>query len=258
VAGDWLKVDIALPDKPEVWQIAEALNLDPDTVVGKLIRVWGWFDQHTENGNAPSVTKKLIDREVGVTGFIDALCAVHWMTDKNGALQVVNFDRHHSKSAKNRALTNVRVKRKRNADAVSKSLPEKRREESITTDVVIETPDWIDPDTWNQFQQHRKEIKAPLKPTATKALIAKLDKHRLKGADPNEALRESVANGWRGVFPEKLLEAANGKTQHRTGQAALSKFEARERRNQDALERARRGEGITAPGSYDPALASHG
>jgi hypothetical protein len=93
--------------------------------------VWRWFNQHTENGNAPSVTKKLIDREVGVTGFIDAICNVHWMTEQNGTIQVVNFERHNSKSAKNRALTNDRVKRKRNADIVTNALPEKRREEEL-------------------------------------------------------------------------------------------------------------------------------
>ena len=73
MAGDWIKCEISTPDKPEIWEIAEAANIDPDAVFGKLFRVWAWFDQHTEKGNAPSVTKKLIDRSVGVTGF-----AISW------------------------------------------------------------------------------------------------------------------------------------------------------------------------------------
>lgn len=69
MAGDWIKFEICTPDKAEVWQIADTLSIDPDAVVGKLLRVWIWFDQQTENGNAPSVTKKLLDRSVGVLGF---------------------------------------------------------------------------------------------------------------------------------------------------------------------------------------------
>ena len=39
MAGDWLKVEVATPDKPEIWLIAEELQIDPDAVVGKLLRV---------------------------------------------------------------------------------------------------------------------------------------------------------------------------------------------------------------------------
>jgi len=73
MAGDWIKFELATPDKPEVWAIAAALSIDPDAVVGKLLRVWGWFDQQTENGNAPSVSKMLLDRLVGVSGFCNAV-----------------------------------------------------------------------------------------------------------------------------------------------------------------------------------------
>lgn len=129
MAGDWIKMEHALSDKPEVWAIAEGLDLDPDAVVGKLFRVWIWFDQHTENGNAPSVTSKLLDRQVGVTGFIDSLIDVGWMIKNDKGLSVTNFERHNGKTAKSRALTNKRVQRSRNAGTVTESLPEKRREE---------------------------------------------------------------------------------------------------------------------------------
>lgn len=78
-------------------------------------------------------------------------------------------------------------------------------------------PAWIDAEVWAQFVQHRKEIKKTLKPTATKALLAKLDKYREQGADPNRALLESIENQWQGVFPERLLEKTNGTTQHGPG-----------------------------------------
>jgi len=111
LAGDWIKITKSLPDKPEVWAIAQALDLDPDAVTGKLFRVWAWFDEQTENGNAPRVTKLLLDRQVGVTGFCDELQAVGWLVDDGNSIAVPNFDRHNSKTAKNRALTNERVAR---------------------------------------------------------------------------------------------------------------------------------------------------
>jgi hypothetical protein len=39
MAGNWIKFDTSTSDKPEVWAIAESLGIDPDAVVGKLLRV---------------------------------------------------------------------------------------------------------------------------------------------------------------------------------------------------------------------------
>ncbi|MES1926541.1 hypothetical protein [Salinisphaera sp. T31B1] len=143
MAGDWIKVEKSLSDKPEAWQIAASLDIDPDAVVGKLIRIWAWFDDQTENGNAPSVTRALLDRRVGVTGFCDAMIAAGWMHDDGQHIALPNFDRHNGKTAKNRALTAKRVaqhKRKSNAEgnetgnaaSVTNALPreEKRRSTS--------------------------------------------------------------------------------------------------------------------------------
>ena len=128
MAGFWIKVEHELPDKPEVWEISDRLDLDPDAVVGKLLRVWIWFDNQSRNGNAPSVTKKILDRIVGVTGFIDACIEAGWFMEINGRLVMVNFDRHNSKTAKQRALTAKRVQshrgKNRNGDSVTDSLPD--------------------------------------------------------------------------------------------------------------------------------------
>lgn len=138
MAGDWLKFEVATLDKPEVCQIADAADIDIDAVVGKLLRVWSWFDQQTEEGNAPSVSKKLLDRSVGVTGFCEHMKSVGWMIDEDGLISLPNFDRHNGNTAKNRALTAKRVaghkakgNAKGNAPIVSSALPreEKRREE---------------------------------------------------------------------------------------------------------------------------------
>lgn len=132
MAGDWIKVEVGLPDKPEVWQISGELDLDPDAVVGKLIRVFAWFDEHTENGNAPAVTEKLLDRLVGVTGFTKSLRKCGWLFTRNeGEEEIVlrNFTRHNGKTAKTRALGQKRQDKYRNDNVTVKASPEKRREE---------------------------------------------------------------------------------------------------------------------------------
>lgn len=141
MSADWIKFEAATLDKPEVWQVAAALSIDPDAVLGKLLRVWVWFDQHTEEGNAPSVTKMLLDRQVSVPGFCDAMIDAGWMLEADDAVELPNFDRHNGQTAKKRALTAKRVakhKQKTNAsgnesltlDALPKE--EKRREEVTT------------------------------------------------------------------------------------------------------------------------------
>jgi len=118
--------------------MAGALGIDADAVVGKLIRVWGWFDKHTEDGNAVGVTFSLLDRISGVTGFAEQMELCGWLTQSGHVLSIPKFDHHNGKTAKNRALTAKRVAKSKvksnaegNAPIVTEALPreEKRRED---------------------------------------------------------------------------------------------------------------------------------
>lgn len=129
MAGDWMKIEHALPDKPEVMEMAEALQIDPDAVVGKLVRVWRWYDNHTEDGNAPVTVRALLNRIAGVTNFVTAMINVGWMTEENNRLILGKFNRHNGKTAKVRALGRTRTQTSRsksNAASVTDALPEKR------------------------------------------------------------------------------------------------------------------------------------
>ena len=132
MAGDWIKFELSTIDKPEVWAIATALDLDPDAVIGKLLRVWRWFDLQSRDGHAPTVTKKLLDRDVGVTGFCDAMVSAGWMTDSGSQISIPNFERHNGKSAKERGLATKRkqAERSRLERDTSVTREEKRREEN--------------------------------------------------------------------------------------------------------------------------------
>jgi hypothetical protein len=139
MAGDWIKIEHALPDKPEVMDMAAILGIDADAVVGKLIRVWTWFDNHTADGNAPVTVRALLDRYTGVSNFVLTMQDVGWIEENEGLLRVSHFDRHNGQTAKTRANTNRRVAKSRNGNggsvtnvtpgALQKPLPEKRRED---------------------------------------------------------------------------------------------------------------------------------
>lgn len=138
MAGDWIKLQKDTPDKPEVIAIASRLGLDPDAVVGKLVRIWSWYDTHTTDGNALCVTNAFLDRYVGVTGFAEQMQLVGWLVERGSSLCLPNFDFHNGETAKKRALGKNRSEKHRsnaesnansNAPSVTKTSPEKRREE---------------------------------------------------------------------------------------------------------------------------------
>ena len=146
MAGDWIKVEQVTPDKPEVFRIAEELEIDPDAVFGKLMRVWIWADQQTFDGHARSVTKTGLDRVTGVTGFAKAMVLAGWLVDSGSSLDFPNFDRHNGNTAKTRALATKRkqnqrenVSRAQRDKSVTRE--EKRREEkSKVKDIYSERP----------------------------------------------------------------------------------------------------------------------
>lgn len=145
MAGDWIKIEHALPDKPEVMQMADFLGIDPDAVVGKLLRFWNWCDVQCVNGNALSVTKTFLDRITFCKNFAEAMIQVGWLIEDGETLSIANFDRHNGETSKLRSLSNRRVAKNRQCNAktvtnvtlspLQKALPEKRREEkSLETD----------------------------------------------------------------------------------------------------------------------------
>lgn len=151
MAGEWLKLEACTPEKSEVLAITARMGWDDaDLTVGKLFRIWRWFDQQTTDGNAWGVTTALLDRIVGVSGFCEAVHSVGWLCINETGISLPNFERHNGNTAKSRALTAKRVANHKanakgnaqgNADTVSSALPreEKKREEIPTTNVVGES-----------------------------------------------------------------------------------------------------------------------
>jgi hypothetical protein len=224
MAGDWIKMRKDLHGDPAVIGIGVATGLDLDTVVGKLHRLWAWADTHTIDGNAPSVTESYVDTTLGCAGFARAMVAQRWLKLSRGGVLFPNFDKHNGQTGKARALTANRVDKSRNAGGVTKSLPEKRREEKSSSSKEeprqIEIPSDLDipefREAWAEFLAMRKEIKKPLRPTGTAAVLKKLQAFGC--AKAIRALRDSTAGQWQGVFDPDRHE---GRQAGRVKRAAL-------------------------------------
>lgn len=237
----WLKFDLTTPEKPEVFAITAALGYeDPDLTVGKLLKVWRWFDQHTENGDAPSVTPALLDRLIGVTGMTQAMLDVGWMEEIDGGLRVPHFERHNGASAKKRALNKDRNEKfrnrvnseesrdakrdaKRDARSVTEASLEKRREEKRRDTVFdsntattakpkrarsklaepIERPGGVSEQVWADFLSHRAAKRAPVSATVIDGIQREAN---IAGMTLERALATCCERGWQGFKAEWLRE----------------------------------------------------
>lgn len=126
MAGDWIKIEKATARKPEVLQLADLLSIHPDHAFGLCVRFWMWADDQMANGHAPTVTNVTLDCAFGHNKFADALLKVGWLRVRSGSLEVPNFERHLSESAKNRALSGNRQRKLRG------NVSRNERDESVT------------------------------------------------------------------------------------------------------------------------------
>ena len=121
-----------LAEDPDVIGLAATLGFTENEAVGLLLKFWGWADQHTIDGNAHSVTKKWIDRFIGVVGFADFLESIGWLDVLDNGVSIPNWDAYMSKSAKERLLTRRRVKKHRakgNEDVTPEALLQQQQQQ---------------------------------------------------------------------------------------------------------------------------------
>ncbi len=142
LAGDWIKLEHATLDKPEVARLADLLGITPDAALGLLFRFWVWLDRNSCNGHVTHVYARPLEIIMHCPGFVAAMADIGWLSvDENtGILTIPNPDRHSFEAAKSRALTRDRVKRSRNVNVTPTPLPEKRREEVVPSASGLSDP----------------------------------------------------------------------------------------------------------------------
>lgn len=220
MAGDWIKIEHGLLNKPEVMLLADALDVSHFEAVGHLIAFWLWVDLNM-SPSCPQVkgTKKGLDRVAGMDGFADALISVGWLDIESDMISIPGYEVHLSKSAKERAKG-----QKKKASQRSKVSPnlspttgdkngtqggtrEEKRREDITLppstckhseflDEGVICPDWLKPEfcRWLAFRASRdsRPVDAILQETWVHDLIARGEAKAL--ADIAFSIRKQAKN----------------------------------------------------------------
>ena len=151
MAGEWIKVELHLHEKPEVFQIATETGMEPDNVVGKLLKIWGWASRNCHADGVTHIAALAhLNRLAGNERFAESMEKAGWLELKNSKIVFPNFDRHCSQSAKQRALNAANKVKQRGPDYVpkmSRSEKDKKgtRVEKIREDITTDLPTRVEP-----------------------------------------------------------------------------------------------------------------
>lgn len=70
-------------------------------------------------------------------------------------------------------------------------------------EAVIDLPDWMPRQTWDDFVEQRRKMKAPMTDIAQRRAVKKLAAMHAEGQDIEAVIEQSIVNGWKGLFPVK-------------------------------------------------------
>jgi len=228
MAGDWIKWVKGLIRKPEIIRAAGVLGRSCHDIAARWMELIEWADENVSEANripnsedvlVKALTPAIIDDLVGLPEFARAMTSNGWLAVRSADMVFVNYFRHNAVSAKERALSANRSADKRRRDAerdvrhgVAVTREEKRREEkkeetpptplggAIQFPASLDTPEFRQ--AWDEHAAYRRERHLPAWKSRT--IDAQLKKFATWGvADAIAAMRETIAQGWSGVFPPK-------------------------------------------------------
>lgn len=253
MAGEWIPIRVDLFDCPQVVRILSELCpgsvLDmservrkTSEVVGALVRMWSLFDRYTEDGKLRGYTPSVLDQLVGLPGFANSVASVGWLQITDIGLEMPEFSKYLSTTAKSRMKD---AQRKKASRAASESCPENVREKTDRNRTTIQyntiqkntedkkenplkspkgdtsvfdasgfiLPDSIRTsemqDAWVRWTKHRFEIKKPLKPTQCEAQAQQFVEWGVQRSVA--AITHTIKNGWQGLRePEQPRSTSQG------------------------------------------------
>ena len=204
MAGDWIKMRMNLPTCPQVVRISSALNADRLRVCGALLVFWSLFNEHSEDGLLDGYSLDLIDTVIGWPGFAQALVGVGWLTLEGDSARIPDFSSHNGSSAKRRASDAERKQSVRKMSAIDadkkRTREEKRREDIEPNGSPPLPPAGLDIESWNRWTAYRTKIKKPIRPPSVPDAQEAMAKF---GDAQAEVVKQSIANGWQGLFALK-------------------------------------------------------
>lgn len=77
----------------------------------------------------------------------------------------------------------------------------------------FELPEWVCPTSWAQWEEHRKQIKAPLTDLSRSRCVGVLEEAIAKGYSVQETIDLAIVSGWQGLFVPKNKRKSAAPTQ---------------------------------------------
>jgi len=104
MAGEWIAVDLAMPEKPEVQELIDTTGQPVEVVCFRLWKLWGWASMHCTDGSARMTLPRLVRTCGADESFWRAVAAVGWLEidEAGGSVAVPGWDRRFSQCAKSR------------------------------------------------------------------------------------------------------------------------------------------------------------
>lgn len=205
MAGDWIKMRKELLTSPKVVRIMSACNADRLRTIGGLFAVWSLFDEQTTDGKLDAYTPKILDEFIGFPGLADGMLAVGWLeVDEKGCLIAANFEEHNGKTAKRRALENVRKVSARTSACHADNLRPKRREEKRISNKKTPLPPLDVPaelqDVCQDWLTYKRERREAYKPRGEASFAAQVrDLSSAEGVEEvKRRLQHAMASNYQG------------------------------------------------------------
>lgn len=161
MALDWIPIRCTLFSDPRVIRISVETALPIDSVVGKLVRIWSYANLHSEDGLLRAFNVESFDVMLEKTGFAHAMSVVGWVEIKPDGIQVSQFDKYNSVSAKRRAKEALR-QHKRRASPPEKPKPAKKKRTKCVRDAYEMRTDCVR--AAYQEQEQEQEIRGNISP----------------------------------------------------------------------------------------------
>lgn len=114
MAANWTICRDTLFGDPNTVSIGVDTTLDPDHVVGKLMRVWLWAGMHTATGFVPGATLDTIDLAAAHKNFGAAMAKVEWIRVDSKGVRFVRWGKFNAKCWKQREKERKKKDKQRN------------------------------------------------------------------------------------------------------------------------------------------------
>ncbi len=179
----------------------------------------------SENGVVKFLSEKQLLALSGITeplhNILEKFKDLEMIRICNGVVTIKNWEKRQMSESYSR----VKNFRKRQSNANDNDRREEKRIEENKKE--IELPIWINKNAWNAWVQYRKEKKKTLTPTSIKLQLKFLEENQ---KDHAQIIKNSITNGWTGLFALKDESKGNKRTPPRLTEPNTSK-EDNDRRN---------------------------